>query len=107
MVEHLSKNKLRINPNGRLDEGTEKQDKYIWNRICVIENMCGRVTEDVQDWDILEEELEKLIQDLSILLKDDWERTKNEVSLWYRVKNMVKGLKKRVHTVLVEKEKSH
>ena len=66
--------------------------EHDWNRITAIEDLCGRVTDDVEDWEALEEELEGLIRDLSRLLKDDWERTKAEVSLryWlmYKIKKM-------------------
>lgn len=88
--EVLAKLKVRINANGLLEDATEKQDRHLWKRIQVIENLCGRVTEDVEDWDKLEEELEYLIQDLSRLLKDDWERTKSEVGIRYWIAYKIK-----------------
>ena len=56
-------------------------DAYEWIGY-VVSKLRGRVSEPK-----VEEELEGLIQDLSRLLKDDWERTKAEISLWYWMKS--------------------
>ncbi len=96
--EVLAKLKVRINANGMYEDATNKQDRHIWERIHTIDNYCGRVTDDVEDWDRLEEELEYLIRDLSLLLKDDWERCKKEVDgIGYIFRNLFnhKFLKKK------------
>ena len=87
----MTKLKVRINARGLEPGATDKSDKYLWTRIETIEGIYGRKGEQhLIDWDKLEEELDGLIDDLSRLLKDDWERSKKEVSLWYRLTSWMK-----------------
>ena len=88
----MAKLKVRINAYGMNENSTDENDRYLWKRIEIIEGLYGRVGEkNFIDWEKLEEELDGLIDDLSMLLKDDWERSKREVSLFYRLKSWVKG----------------
>lgn len=92
LLKVLTKLKVRINVHGLEDNASDRSDKYLWKRIRKVEGIYGRVgDQNLIDWDKLEEELDGLINDLSKLLKDDWEHSKKEVSLWYRLTSWMKS----------------
>lgn len=75
--KHLTALKVRINANGKVaifnEELSYMEDSHIWELIKKLENTSLSVSE-------YEEQKDNLINTLSLLLKFDWERQKQEVS---------------------------
>ena len=90
----LAKLKVRINANGLLDNATFKEDKHIWEKIICIEKYLDGSTNNANDKEILKK-LENLIRDLCHLLKDDWEKSKSEVSFKCRLIYLLKKIRKK------------
>lgn len=70
--KHLTRLKVRINSNGKIDKESYMDDGHIWQLIENLENSSLAVSE-------YEKQKEHLIDTLSLLLKFDWERQKREV----------------------------
>lgn len=70
--KHLTRLKVRINSNGKIDKKSYIEDGHIWQLIENLENSSFDISE-------YEKQKEYLIDTLSLLLKFDWERQKREV----------------------------
>lgn len=78
--KHLTRLKVRINSNGKIDKKSYMEDGHIWQLIENLENSSLTVSE-------YEKQKDYLIDTLSLLLKFDWERQKREV-LGSRIKKI-------------------
>lgn len=78
--KHLTRLKVRINSNGKINKESYVEDGHIWKLIENLENSSLTVSE-------YEKQKDHLIDTLSLLLKFDWERQKREV-LGSRIKKM-------------------
>lgn len=71
--KHLTRLKVRINSNGKINKESYMEDGHIWQLIENLENSSLTASE-------YEKQKVHLIDTLALLLKFDWERQKREVS---------------------------
>lgn len=69
--KYLVELELNINSYGRGNIGSDKEDAYIWNEIDEIR--------EVDNEEYFKRHKELLIYYISLMLKEDWDRSKNEV----------------------------